>query len=129
MQQLLAAAAVVVLSSLHSTLASEAGEAYGKLLTDNKASAIVADELTGKVTPLFTGYAAINEDVPVGILVSCHYGPKPFPSGPGSQSASAKKYFNDIAYIVGDGYQPATNIQPKGAYNQSWALGLVWTGW
>ena len=127
MLRILGLAAALVL--LHQAQGQEDPAVYHKYLTDNKASAIAADVLKGKVTPLFTGYAAINQVVPVKILVNCHYGPQPYPSqSSASNSTSANKYVNDIAYIVGDGYRPATQILPKQDYNQSWGLGIVWKG-
>jgi hypothetical protein len=120
-------AAALVL--LHQALGQEDPATYHKFLTDNKANAIVSDIIQSKVTPLFTGYAAINQVVPVKILVNCHYGPQPYPSASSaSNSTSARKYVDDIAFIVGDGYRPATVIEPKQDYNQSWGLGLVWKG-
>ena len=47
---------------------------YAKYLTDNRASAIAADTLIGKVTSLFTGYGSLNDAVPSPTLVNCHYG-------------------------------------------------------
>ena len=95
-------------------------------LENHRASAIEADRLLGKVTPLFTGYGALNDAVPMPILVNCHYGPSYL--GPTDNSASAAQYVQDVAYVAGDGYKPVTVVQPKGTYNQSWAFGLTWTG-
>ena len=47
---------------------------YANYLRANKANAIVADSILGRVTPLFTGYSTINDAVPVPVLVNCHYG-------------------------------------------------------
>ena len=89
----------------------------------------MSDIIQSKITPLYSGYAAINEVVPIKILVDCHYGPQAYPSpSAASNSTSAKEYVDDIAYIVGDGYRPATQIEPMQDYNQSWGLGLVWGG-
>ena len=95
-------------------------------LENNRASAIEANRLLGKVTPLFTGYGALNDAIPTPVLVNCHYGPSYL--GPTDSSSSAAQYIQNISYIVGDGYQPVTMVQPKGTYNQSWAFGLTWTG-
>ena len=89
---------------------------YAKYLTDNKASAIAADILLGKSTPLFTGYGALNDAVPSSLLVNCHYGATYL--GPKDKSASAAKYLADIEYVASDGYQPVVVQQPKGSYNQ-----------
>ncbi len=133
MQSLMPRPAVLlmVLASLHIATADHADPAaYAQYLTDNKASAIVSDDIQAQISPpRFTGYAAINEAVPTHVWVACHPGPEPYPHpGSASNSTSARKYVSDIAFIVGDGYQAANQIQPKQDYNQSWALGLVWGG-
>ncbi|CAK0787447.1 hypothetical protein CVIRNUC_010667 [Coccomyxa viridis] len=101
-------------------------DAFAQDLENNRASAIEANRLLGKVTPLFTGYGALNDAIPTPVLVNCHYGPSYL--GPTDSSSSAAQYIQNISYIVGDGYQPVTVVQPKGTYNQSWAFGLTWTG-
>ena len=125
-------AALVLLSAISYTEAAQDPLDYAKFLTDNKASAIVADDLNSRFNPqgwALSSYAAINDAVPVPVFVACHSGPQPYP-GPSSasNSTSAREYVNDIAYIVGDGYRPATHIEPKQDYNQSWSLGLIWGG-
>ena len=60
--------------ALSSACATKDPVQYAKYLTDNKASAIAADTLIGKVTPLFTGYGSLNDAVPSPTLVNCHYG-------------------------------------------------------
>ena len=91
---------------------------YAIYLRANKANAIVADSILGRVTPLFTGYSTINNAVPVPILVNCHYGGTYL--GPTDQSQSAQTYLKNIEYIAADGYQPVTVMQQAGTYNQSW---------
>ena len=119
------AALLFVLQPACSTILDPA--AFAQDLRDNRQDAIAADSLLGKVTPLFTGYASLNSAVPVAVLVNCHYGPEPL-NGKASASASAKQYVKDVAYIVGDGYQPVVKEQQKGTYDQSWSLGLTWKG-
>ena len=125
-------AALVLASTLSTIEAAQDPTTYAKFLTDNKASAIVADDLNSKISPEswpLSGYAVINDVVPVPIFVACHYGPQPYPSpSSASNSTSAREYVSNIAYIAGDGYQPATRIEPQEDYNQSWSLGLVWGG-
>ncbi|BDA49125.1 hypothetical protein COCOBI_13-2350 [Coccomyxa sp. Obi] len=120
------AALLIVLRPACSTVLDPA--AFAQELRDNRQDAIAADSLLGKLKPLYTGYASLNSAVPVGVLVNCHYGPEPL-NGKASASASAKQYVNDVAYIVGDGYQSVVKEQQKGTYNQSWSLGLLWKGW
>ena len=91
---------------------------YANYLRANKANAIVADSLLGRVTPLFTGYSTINDAVPVPILVNCHYGGTYL--GPKDQSKDAQTYLKNIEYIAADGYQPVTVMQQANTYNQSW---------
>ena len=64
----------VLALALFSACATKDPVDYAKYLTDNRASAIAADTLIGKVTPLFTGYGSLNEAVPSPTLVNCHYG-------------------------------------------------------
>ena len=109
--------------------------AFAQDLRDNRQDAIAAESLLGKLS-LPTGltqrqntyYASLNSAVPVAVHVNCHFGPEPL-DGKASSSASAKQYINDVAYIVGDGYQPVVGEQQKANYNQSWAGGLLWKGW
>ena len=49
--------------------------------------------------------------------------PQPL-DGVASNSSSAKKYFEDVAYITGDGFHAVTPRQDKHDYNESWALGI-----
>jgi hypothetical protein len=100
---------------------------YAKYLNDNKADAIAADNLLGYLLPSFTGYSSMNDVVPTGLYVNCHYGSTPY-NNTGSKSASAKEYIDAVQYAVGDNYQPVTEKLPKDDYNQSWALGLNFLG-
>ena len=127
------AALLIVLRPACSAILDPA--AYAQDLRDNRQDAIAADSLLGKLN-LPTGiaqrqntyYASLNSYVPVAVLVNCHFGPEPF-NGKASASASAQQYVNDVAYIVGDGYQPVVKEEQKGTYNQSWSGGLLWKGW
>lgn len=126
------AALLIVLRPACSTTSDPA--AFAQNLRDNRQDAIAADSLLGKLalaTDVIqrqnTYYASLNSYVPVGVHVNCHFGPQPL-NGKASASASAKQYVNDVAYIVGDGYQPVVTEQQKGTYNQSWSLGLLWKG-
>ena len=107
----------LLLSSLSAYAKKDAVD-YANYLRANKANAIVADSILGRVTPLFTGYSTINNAVPVPILVNCHYGGTYL--GPTDQSQSAQTYLKNIEYIASDGYQPVTVMQAAGTYNQSW---------
>ena len=107
----------LLLSSL-SAYAKKDPVDYANYLRANKANAIVADSILGRVTPLFTGYSTINDAVPVPILVNCHYGGTYL--GPADQSKDAQTYRKNIEYIAADGYQPVTVMQQANTYNQSW---------
>ena len=79
------------------------------------------------MTPIFTGYGALNPNVPTPISVRCGEGPQPV-NGTGSASASAQQYLYDLGRLVGDGFATINGTQPKGSYNQSFAPGLYWKG-
>ena len=107
----------LLLSSL-SAYAKKDPVDYANYLRANKANAIVADSILGRVTPLFTGYSTINDAVPVPVLVNCHYGGTYV--GQADQSKDAQTYLKNIEYIAADGYQPVTVMQRANTYNQSW---------
>ncbi|KAK9918256.1 hypothetical protein WJX75_002649 [Coccomyxa subellipsoidea] len=74
------------------------------------------------MNPLWSGYATLNNQIPVPVAVNCR-NPEP-QDGVASKSASAKQYFDDVAYITGDSFHPVTARHPKGDYNESWSLGI-----
>lgn len=102
-------------------------EAYANYLNNNKADAIAADSILGKLTPFFTGYASLNDAVPTGILVNCHYGSTAY-NNSASNSSAAADYLHAVHYKVGDNYVPVTDKEPIHEYNQSWSLGLIFIG-
>ena len=80
-----------------------------------------------QVTPLFTGYSALNPNIPTPVSVRCGEGPQPV-NFSASASPSAQQYLYDLKRIVGDSYQTINGTQPKGTYNQSFGPGMYWTG-
>lgn len=111
---------------LTTVLAQKDGLEVADALRGSKKDAIAADFLLGALTPQWTGYAALNSEVPAPLQVNCH---NPVPAhNSTSSSPAAKEYVRGVQYVIGDGYQPALVEQPKGTYNQSWGFGLYFSG-